>query len=65
MVGHSLGVAFSLFVKIRFPQSIICVVLICPAWIALDAKPKVFRSLEIKTPERKLFFPMSGKGLSF
>ena len=56
LVGHSLGGAFSLSVGIRFPEKIRGVALICPACMAMDATPKVFRSLEIMNPTARAFF---------
>ncbi len=56
LVGHSLGGAFSLSVGIRFPDKIRGVALICPVSMAIDATPKVFRSLEIMNPTVRAFF---------
>ena len=56
LVVHSLGGAFSLSVGIRFPEKISGVALICPVCLVMNARPKVFRSLEIINPTARAFF---------
>ena len=56
LVGHSLGGAFLLSIGIRFPEKIKGLALICPACMAIDSTPAIFRDLEIKHPAARAFF---------
>ena len=58
LVGHSLGSAFSLSIGIRLPQKIRGIALICPAYMAIDSTPEVFRDLEIRHPAARAFFKL-------
>ena len=55
LVGHSLGGAFSISIGIRFPEIIRGLALICPASMAMDSIPKVFRDLEVNNSFARTF----------
>ena len=55
LVGHSLGGAFSLSIGIRHPDKIRGLALICPASMAIDNTPDIFRDLEIHSSGGRLF----------
>ena len=49
VVGHSLGGTFAISLGINFPDRIKSLALICPASMAVDQIPEVFRDLELST----------------
>ena len=55
LIGHSLGGAFSLSVGIRFPDKVRGLALICPASMAIDATPDIFRDLEVSSSTGRVF----------
>ena len=55
LVGHSLGGAFSLSIGIRHPDKIRGLALICPASMAVDNTPDIFRDLEIRSSGSRIF----------
>jgi pimeloyl-ACP methyl ester carboxylesterase len=55
LVGHSLGGAFSLSIGIRHPDKIRGLALICPASMAIENTPDIFRDLEIRSSGGRLF----------
>lgn len=55
LAGHSLGGAFSLSIGIRHPDKIRGLALICPASMAVDNTPDIFRDLEIRSSGSRIF----------
>ena len=55
LVGHSLGGAFSLSIGIRHPDKIRGLAFICPASMAIDNTPDIFRDLEIHSSGGRQF----------
>jgi pimeloyl-ACP methyl ester carboxylesterase len=55
VVGHSLGGTFTISLGIKFPDRIKGLALICPASMAVDQTPEVFRDLELSTAAGRKF----------
>ena len=55
LVGHSLGGAFSISIGIKFPKKIRGLALICPASMAMERIPKIFRDLEVNNSFARTF----------